>query len=602
MRTPSLADFGTHQDSFYPELWDGCVHAYCPSLGITGDRIFDFSGRSKTGTFTNLTASSWSLSVGKPQLDFSYTGATSVTLGSFAPFVYDKVTLAAWVYRTEDRVDARVFSAGTTLGYSLGTYGPTGRMQGQFTSTAFARDASSTVTLNKWFHVVFTYANDVPRLYIDGSLQVTGTSATATVSTASLAHRIGAASAGNGNYWPGSIDDLMVYDRELSLVEIETLARYRAVAYTKAARKSIFFVGLSPDAGVSGSSSASTSSSTSVAAGLLSFEGSSSVSTASSTSSASASESFTGSSAVAADASYSTAAGEVAFAGSSAVTTSASTPSAAGSVDLLAAASASAADATSAASGGMSISGDALALAGVDTSSASGAIGVAGSATATTSGDTAISAGLLSNVGAVSASTADSTLSASGTVAISGQANATTQNATSIATGGNGTFGDGASQLADATSQCLGELLFTGTASGSTTCQCGSSGTIQNDGSVSASTGDSQASASALVASIGVGSSTTASASSATGAVTVVAIATVVAESATSAAVGSVPTVGAAVITLQPATSLAVGMIIQTDLELTGAVELAQCDGRLSAPMVGGRVREDRLEGRKIWP
>lgn len=601
MRTPSLADFGTHQDSFYPELWDGCVHAYCPSLGITGDRIFDFSGRNRIGTFTNLTASSWSLSVGKPQLDFSFTGATSVTLGSFSPLVYDKVSIAAWVYRTEDRSDVKVFSVGTSLGYNLGTYAATGRMQGQFTSTAFARDASSTVTLNKWFHVVFTYANDVPRLYIDGSLQVTGTSATATVSTASLAHRIGAASAGNSQYWPGSIDDLMVYDRELSLVEIETLARYRAVAYTKARRKSIFLVGLSPDAGISGSSSASTSSSTSVAAGLLSFEGSSSVSTASSTSSASASQLFTGATAVVADASSSAAVGEVGFVGSSAITADASTCAASGSVEVVAAASVSVADATSSASGEMSIAGNASALVGADTSSGSGAIGVTGSATATTSGDTAAAAGLLSNVGASSVSTAAATLSTSGTVALSGQATVTTQNSTSVATGGNGTFGDGLSQLANATSQCSGDVLFSGTGSGSTSCGAGSAGIVGYTGAASQSTANAQSSAIAITGSIGTASATTLASATASGAMLITGLVSVASAPAASAASGAIPTIGTATVVLQSATAAIIGVVVQTDIDIEGSIQVSNCDAAVATQMLGGRVRLDFLRGRKIW-
>ncbi len=39
MSRPSWQDFGTHDESAYPELWDGVVGAWCPSLGQTGLRL-----------------------------------------------------------------------------------------------------------------------------------------------------------------------------------------------------------------------------------------------------------------------------------------------------------------------------------------------------------------------------------------------------------------------------------------------------------------------------------------------------------------------------------------------------------------------------------
>jgi hypothetical protein len=43
MTKPSWQDFGTFDESAYPELWDGVVGAWCPSLGPTGSRQHDLS-------------------------------------------------------------------------------------------------------------------------------------------------------------------------------------------------------------------------------------------------------------------------------------------------------------------------------------------------------------------------------------------------------------------------------------------------------------------------------------------------------------------------------------------------------------------------------
>lgn len=44
MITPTYEHYGTHDDSEYPELWDGCIGAWAPGLGATGSMMFDLSG------------------------------------------------------------------------------------------------------------------------------------------------------------------------------------------------------------------------------------------------------------------------------------------------------------------------------------------------------------------------------------------------------------------------------------------------------------------------------------------------------------------------------------------------------------------------------
>ena len=43
MTRPSWQDFGTFDESAYPELWDGVIGAWCPFLGPTGSRQHDVS-------------------------------------------------------------------------------------------------------------------------------------------------------------------------------------------------------------------------------------------------------------------------------------------------------------------------------------------------------------------------------------------------------------------------------------------------------------------------------------------------------------------------------------------------------------------------------
>ena len=43
MTRPSWQDFGTYDESAYPQLWDGVIGAWCPFLGTTGSRQHDLS-------------------------------------------------------------------------------------------------------------------------------------------------------------------------------------------------------------------------------------------------------------------------------------------------------------------------------------------------------------------------------------------------------------------------------------------------------------------------------------------------------------------------------------------------------------------------------
>ena len=55
----------------YPELWRGCVGAWCPSLGPTGLTLRDWSGFGNHGTLTNMDpGTDWVLSGGRYALDF----------------------------------------------------------------------------------------------------------------------------------------------------------------------------------------------------------------------------------------------------------------------------------------------------------------------------------------------------------------------------------------------------------------------------------------------------------------------------------------------------------------------------------------------------
>jgi hypothetical protein len=99
MTRPSLADYGTHDESAFPHLWDGVVGAWCPSLGPTGLRLHDFSRRANWGTLTNMDASTdWVVDGGAYALLF---GANkSVTMAGDGVILTGDFVVSFWARPT----------------------------------------------------------------------------------------------------------------------------------------------------------------------------------------------------------------------------------------------------------------------------------------------------------------------------------------------------------------------------------------------------------------------------------------------------------------------------------------------------------------------
>ena len=71
MTRPTLADYGTYDESEFPELANRVLRAWSPCLGVTGSRVPDLSRASQWGTLTGMDAATdWTLGDGAFGLDF----------------------------------------------------------------------------------------------------------------------------------------------------------------------------------------------------------------------------------------------------------------------------------------------------------------------------------------------------------------------------------------------------------------------------------------------------------------------------------------------------------------------------------------------------
>jgi hypothetical protein len=111
---PSWEHFGTHDQSAYPELWEGVRLYLAPCLGPTGTRLADLSGPSNWGTLTNMDAATdWVVDGGRYALDFD--GSNDVVN---VPWTFFNgavnASYSAWFRRTSVSTNGPMFGAGVS--------------------------------------------------------------------------------------------------------------------------------------------------------------------------------------------------------------------------------------------------------------------------------------------------------------------------------------------------------------------------------------------------------------------------------------------------------------------------------------------------------
>ncbi|MBX4191245.1 MAG: hypothetical protein KW804_00370 [Candidatus Doudnabacteria bacterium] len=193
----------------------------------SGTTTADISGNNISGTLTN--GPTWS--PGHTGTAVTFDGVNDyVNLGTSALLpMSGSFTVSAWVYETADPADDGIIlgknNGAMTLKSSPDTGSRTFAITIQNTSNVNIQRYSNTVrNLNTWYHVTGVYDAATPALniYVNGVLdngQLSGTIPT-TRSATSSAFEVGRR--GAGFYLIGKVDDLRIYNRVLSLSEIQS--------------------------------------------------------------------------------------------------------------------------------------------------------------------------------------------------------------------------------------------------------------------------------------------------------------------------------------------------------------------------------------------
>ena len=191
----------------------------------SGTTWTDLSGQGNAGTLVNATYNSSN----GGYINFDGTD-DDCDLSSTPAINGNEITFSVWNYGIDSRNSSIIWLSGSSGVRILQVHLPFSSNIVYFDAGDGVGEAVDYDRINKtvsnseyqgWHHWVFTKnaTNGTMYIYLDGSLWHSGTGKTRTIGTPDTIRSIG--SAGNNNYHRGYISNLQLYNRELSLTEIQ---------------------------------------------------------------------------------------------------------------------------------------------------------------------------------------------------------------------------------------------------------------------------------------------------------------------------------------------------------------------------------------------
>lgn len=243
----------------YPELWTpSCVAAWCPSQGCTWDTLRDYSGRGNHGVLTSMDpGTDWVPSLGHLALDLDDVNdhillpSTAVVLTAGQPYSvswWEYINASVNLYPSRFCLDVAGStdywlclrpSEAASADYKRIVWG---KSPAGFTETHRASTAPTTAaSVGTWKHFCITGSDPVSidettqKLYIDGvSYALIGGGSFGTIAV----NRIGYDGADSGAEC--KMDDIRVYQRQLTETEIKLLGSRRGIAYDRETRRRVY--------------------------------------------------------------------------------------------------------------------------------------------------------------------------------------------------------------------------------------------------------------------------------------------------------------------------------------------------------------------------
>jgi hypothetical protein len=228
MITPSWADYGTHDEAYYPGLWHGCTAAWCPALGSPGDRVLNLANPGVIGSLVNgAQYDSQGLLLARVSNQYAIAG----TYPSIVHGVNDFTIFCHCFAKTRVQSGSNhIIGNGNTSGIEflqyltyLTAFLPGGIQIDESVKQSFSAGIDYYLAFVRKGYVISTYMNGVFLSYTAGTLY--------NFSSTSDYHIGAQAGVGGGLAWDGWIKDIRMYNRALPVTELDLLSSHPEISY-----------------------------------------------------------------------------------------------------------------------------------------------------------------------------------------------------------------------------------------------------------------------------------------------------------------------------------------------------------------------------------
>jgi hypothetical protein len=237
---PSWNHFASHDESEYPELWQGVRGYWAPCLGPSGTRLHDASGRANWGALTNFDlATDWVVDAGRYALNFDASNNV-VTYSTDAVSLAGDFTFSIWARPSVSITSNRTLCQKQSGGLSLFLLNDTVFSARSQTGGLITWTIPSVGTV--WNHFCFVRSGTTARVYANGRESTDGSKTfTGTFLFDCLGSVISPSTTLNGR-----MDDVIFWSNRLTQNEILSLYQIgRGGMLTPRRRRRAYFAGVS---------------------------------------------------------------------------------------------------------------------------------------------------------------------------------------------------------------------------------------------------------------------------------------------------------------------------------------------------------------------
>jgi len=219
IRPSFFTGFANHQyESKHPEYWQGLLGMWAPCLGVTGSKLYDFSGRNWHATINNYpTNQSWGL--GKYGQCINTDGTSTNEWALASPHNIGTVhSFTAWIYTSFTNEEFILFGG---QAWNDGGYlwwadyaGSANLYDVYYSGDGTTVGLEMTITNNTWHQIGISRNGTIIRWYLDGKYMGTDTlAADKAVDTFQYVHSLAADSTAYS--FNGKISHAMLWNRTL---------------------------------------------------------------------------------------------------------------------------------------------------------------------------------------------------------------------------------------------------------------------------------------------------------------------------------------------------------------------------------------------------